>query len=213
MKLDYLIGDYSLPNSELLKNVYKAIELKVDTISVYSSRIPWLIAQFERKSEFFTPVHALIDFPSGGSSPKTKLFACNESIKGGATGLDIVINSGISDNKTQLKQDLSECIAFALEKNVTIRAILNHQDLGVEACIKIGMTLKKTGIDTIILGTGTRNSDLLDDVIVAEQLSKKCAIMTIINTLNPLQHFDLTGLYGLQLNSISFIQSFRKFHL
>jgi deoxyribose-phosphate aldolase len=97
-----------------------------------------------------TKVCTVIGFPTGATTPKTKLYEAQEAAENGATELDVMINLGC------LKAGKSEAIyreiaAICQETGQTVKAILEtnlltdtEKRLAAEICMDAGVSFLKT---------------------------------------------------------------------
>lgn len=114
---------------------------------------------------------AAIGFPSGASTPATKLYEAQEAVENGATELDVVINLGwLRAGKTD---DVHREIAEICEATgQTVKAILEttlltdaEKKLAAEVCIDAGVSFLKTS-------TGWNGGATVADVRLLKQIAK-----------------------------------------
>ncbi|HEY9619862.1 MAG TPA: deoxyribose-phosphate aldolase [Crinalium sp.] len=116
-------------------------------------------------------VCAVIGFPSGATTPGTKLYEAQEATENGATELDVVINLGwLKEGKTDaLHRELAE---ICEETGQTVKAILEmalltdaEKKLAAEVCMDAGVAFLKTS-------TGWNGGATTSDVRLLKQLTK-----------------------------------------
>ncbi len=95
-------------------------------------------------------VSTVIGFPSGASTPSTKLYEAQEAIENGAKELDVVINLGLikAGNGDALLAEIAQICEIT---RVPVKAILemnlltqDEQVLAAEVCIEAGVMFLKT---------------------------------------------------------------------
>jgi len=99
-------------------------------------------------------VCAVIGFPFGINTPKTKAFEAKESIENGGLEIDMVINIGAlkSGNDDLLREDIKRVVKAA-DKNI-VKVILETGLLSEEEKIRACLIAKEAGADFIKTSTG-----------------------------------------------------------
>jgi len=117
------------------------------SVCVYPCYVKRAAEQLNKKRAI---VSAVIGFPSGASTPATKLYESQEAVENGAKELDVMINLGLikSGNGDAV---LAEIAQICETTRVPIKAILemtllnyDEQVLAAEVCIEAGVMFLKT---------------------------------------------------------------------
>ncbi len=216
MKLELAITDANLAPEKVIEMVFEAIKNKVDNIALLSGHITQ-VRQVVSKN-IPTRLSALIDFPLGANSSKTKEFMVLEAIKAGADTVDIVLNNSPLVELPRLaivKPDILSCVEVADANLVSVRAVLNYRYLDSDTVIDVAKALKKMSVDAIVLGTGTILDDTADVIALAKIIEKKAKIPVVVNvrtlTDSWISQIIECDFYSLQVNSLAAVEKFAQF--
>jgi deoxyribose-phosphate aldolase len=215
MKLELSLNDYNLTANELHNIVFEAVELNVSNIALLHCHLA-SVRKIVSKENCRTTLSVLMDYPTGASSAKFKEWGCLDAVKGGVNFLDLCLNNSLINevpNYPILKPDIGACVKICYKNMVPLRAVLNHSSLESDTIINVGQTLRKLGVDYLVLGTGFNNDNIFDGLALAALIEKKCGIAVTVNTRTinqrAIEMIRAYHIYGIQVNSISAIRAFR----
>lgn len=162
-----ILNPITTPN-EIEQGCEMADQLHFPAVCIYPSAVRRAVKHLHGKK---TQVCAVIGFPTGATTPKTKLYEAQEAAENGATELDVMINLGwLKAGKSELIY--REIAAICEETGRTIKAILEtnlltdtEKRLAAEICMDAGATFLKTC-------TGWFGGATVEDVRFLRQITK-----------------------------------------
>lgn len=207
MIIEYSIYDISLSEDEIRKNIQEVITLKPSVISVFPPYIK--LAKALTSTTSGLKIAAAIDYPFGILDTKTRGIAIENSIKSGASIINLVAqpynfcNRKYEKFRDDIKYNKEICDKYSVE----IRYILEYRVFTYELLYKVSQILLDHNINTIYPSTGYSLDDINDNILASALINKKVPINIICNgniwNISQINNVKKAKLYGLSLNSLN----------
>lgn len=212
--IDYACYDYSINEVDVESNIYQAIKIGAQSISIFPYSIPY-VKNIQAVKDKKVSVSCVIDFPYGLSDIKTRNFAVTQVCKTGIDYVDIFMPTKIISNRKyeKFREDIRSNLEICNENNVKLRYMLEYRVYSHEVLAKICQILLSFGIDTILPSSGTMIDDINDNLIACNFLMAKSNIKTICTGNFYLDKHSklissINDLYGIRFFHISSLNSF-----
>ncbi|MCF7560157.1 deoxyribose-phosphate aldolase [Sabulilitoribacter multivorans] len=153
--IDYALLDSTTTESDIIQLCQEAIQYNFYGICINSCYVS-LANQFLKETDI--NISAVVGFPLGAASTKSKIFEAQQAIKDGASEIDMVINLGLlkSRNYVSVLKDISD-IKFAIE-NTPLKVTIEIDELNKNEIVKVCEICLDAGADYIKTSTGfTKN--------------------------------------------------------
>ncbi|MGQ4648403.1 deoxyribose-phosphate aldolase [Lyngbya aestuarii] len=166
--IDHALLKSTATSEELQKCCQEAERFQFATVCVYPAHVKQAAEFLQGKAP---KVCAVIGFPTGATTPLTKLYEAQEAVENGATELDVVINLGtLKAGKTD--EIYREIAQICEETGQTVKVILEinlltdeEKRLAAEISIDAGAQFLKTS-------TGWHGGTTVADVEFLKELTK-----------------------------------------
>ncbi len=152
-KIDHTILKATATVNEITKVCQEAVDYSFKTVCVNSANIPLvssLLAGWD-----VLPI-AVVGFPLGAMSTKSKVFETKEAIQQGACEIDMVINIGAlkSKNIDYVETDIRAVVTAASQTSTPVKVIIETSYLTNEEKILACSLVKKTEAAFVKTSTG-----------------------------------------------------------
>jgi len=182
MNLELQIVDETLSNKEFKELIQEIESLQISKISV----LPCHISFLKKNLKSSCKISSLIDFPFGVMSTNERALVVNNSIKNGASSIDILCPSYMVVNRsyTYLKKDIEKIYELCVSKKVDLSYILEYRSFTYDSLYKLSKILLASGIKNIYISTGYKIDDIYDHLIAMAMIQKNVPEMHIIPNCN-----------------------------
>jgi deoxyribose-phosphate aldolase len=145
--IDHAILDPTATPEQIDQGCHESDRFGFASVCVYPCYVKRAAEQLNKKRVL---VSTVIGFPSGASTPTTKLYEAQEAVENGAQELDVMLNLGLikTGNENAL---LAEIAQICEVTKVPVKAILemnlltqDEQVLAAEVCMEAGVMFLKT---------------------------------------------------------------------
>jgi deoxyribose-phosphate aldolase len=211
-RLEYQISNSNATKDEIREIVFLATQKRFKTIACLP---PFLSSVKEFRSKYYElEIAAIIDYPHGVNSTKTKMFLAMDCIRQGVNYLDVVanINHIHNDKLHLLVEEIRLFVALGYERNVEVRYILDPHELDLTNIVDIAKLFKANGITTLILESGLVPDDLTDNLLLQNQIDKKTKLNVILNTaswrMHHIEAMQKSEIYGARFRYLSAVKEF-----
>lgn len=216
---EYACLDYSINETETVKNITDAIKYGVSNVSVlpYSLTTLRSISDIREKN---ISISCPVDFPLGISDLKTRSFAVSNLCKtfpNLINTIDLVIPTKIITNRKydKFRDDIKTHLEICNEFNIQLRYILEYRIYNHDVLAKVCQILMDHGINIILPSSGTMIDDINDNLIACNFLMSKSKIKTITtgNVYNEKQVntvVKIDELYGIRFFNIHSLHMFME---
>ncbi|MDQ2085354.1 deoxyribose-phosphate aldolase [Herbivorax sp. ANBcel31] len=194
--IDHAVLKPEFTDLELEKEVKLAKEYNVASVCVKPCHVK-IAGEILKDSKVL--VGTVIGFPHGTTTTKCKVNESIEAIENGAKELDMVINIGklISGDYQYLKNDISEVVNCAHDRNVIVKVIIETALLNDQQKIQACEIAEQAGADFVKTSTGFNGggASLSDIELMKESVSSKTKIKASggIKTLEQAMKFIEVG--------------------
>lgn len=207
MFIELSLQDVSLSEDDIKNAIKFAQTSNINLISCHADSFD-KVYDLSKNSSLETS--QLLDFPMGCSPVPIKIDMINHAARSGVKYVDIPINSILVYRRkwTKIIDESRACLAEAVKNKLSIRVFVEPNLLDDNHITKLSGLLTEIGINTLILGTGTKIDDINDNLITAFTISKKIGINTIITTNKTLTKeqintFKKCNIYGIRFTNVN----------
>lgn len=193
---EILIKDKTISCNELTKFINLANTYQVDNICLPSYFLKYV--NIEDLS-----VAALIDYPYGLSSMKTRVFEVVYSCSSGADIIDLTLNPFLVVNKRyeDIRTELRAVSRICKDKRKELRIILEYRMME-HHLLDICEIISLSGIDTVITSTGTMMDDPYDNIlntkIIMDNTPLQCILTGVSRTKEIFNLIKSEKIFGLR---------------
>jgi deoxyribose-phosphate aldolase len=218
MYIDFLFNDTDIIDIDLKNNISQLLSLScVNSITVpfyFLKNSKSILAQQNHSIS----LSCLIDYPLGVSDPKSRQNMAMEAISSGAVALDIVMPQNLVTNRKyeKIRDDVKSFVNIAINKNITIRYILEYRFFSNTCLKKICEIFDVFDIQYVFPSTGYFIDNLADNLIAGAFLHDNSKNINIICSGNlwTNKHFEIlkkSGIFGFRTNNINCIRNFIEY--
>jgi deoxyribose-phosphate aldolase len=215
MYIDFALIDTELVDSDAKKLIEEIIVYPVNSITVPI----YLVKPIKNLIPEKILLSCLIDYPLGISDVKTRRSAIEQSVKAGATCVDIAMPQNLAANRKydKIRDDIKSAKEFCDCNNTQIRYILEYRTFDHHCLKKICEIFENHQIKYVYPSTGFFLDNLADNILASIFLHQNSKDLNVISTGNiwTNKHFDTllkSGLFGFRTTSIYSLKNFMSFN-
>ncbi|MEB3342216.1 deoxyribose-phosphate aldolase [Okeania sp.] len=166
--IDHSLLTITATPEEVSKFCTEADKFRFPSVCVYPCYVKQVVDFLHGKNP---TVCTVIDFPTGTTTSKTKLYAALEAVENGASELDVMVNlTYIKTGETdRLHREIAE---ICEETGKTVKAILEMAFLTEEEKRLVTEVLMDAGVAFIVTNTGWYGGATVTDVKLLKEITK-----------------------------------------
>lgn len=221
MYIDFIANRTDINDAEFKETLIKVLGFSnfINSITVpyyFLKHAKLLIAESCNKD---IELSCLIDYPMGISDLKTRQSSVLQSIKNGATSIDICMPQNLAANRKydKIREDIKSILDISIDKNIKYRYILEYRIFDHHCLKKICEIFESFNIQYVFPSSGYFIDNLADNIIAGvflHQNSKNLNIICTGDTWND-KHFatiNKSGLFGVRFSNYYALKNFLAFN-